>query len=728
MKEIIFHKVGFENFCSYQERFEYEFKNQKILMIVGRNGTGKTTIFIALSFALYGETSKDLSVDDVVNNKSKKNCYVYTEFSCNDDMYKVERFVKYTKIGNSVNLFKNNELIAKGDKEVVKYIENLIGPYKLFTNTIFFAQNASSFFTDLKNAQQKEIFKRILQLDNYEKYYALADRELKNYVSIDNGMRDELMKLISKNETLNGNLKEVEDRKRIFNDNKKNKILEYNKQIENINIQINLLSGKKDAINLIEFDRDKSREALIKLKSKIDGIKTDKENETSKLLAEYNKKKSELDSRYKDKKMEIQVNTAALKAEADNIKTDYINKSSELNSKKLNISNIADKIKNLNIRILENQKRKDEILSTLSNTHEIKCYTCGQIITDENKINEIQLDLSNTLEEENRLNIELINLNEQESLFQAESSSLEYELKILTSVYNDKKIEIENTTNNAISNLDNLFNSSIKKLDEILKEKEKLLIDKYKTMSENDILEYNKLLQEYKINEESLNTIEKCNKEIILHENDIAKFTALINEVEKQEFDDSIKNSILLQIKDNNYNIKRIESEKDGICEQIKALEFWKKGFSMSGIPAMLIDEAIPFMNERVQFYLNKIGARYKVSFDTVKETKAGDLKEQININVFDTETLADSRSQLSSGQKRLIDIATIFTLRDLQSVNQGMSVNIILLDEVFDSLDDTNISAVSNLLREIIKNNVSINLISHRQIDNIEVDEILTL
>ena len=62
----------------------------------------------------------------------------------------------------------------------------------------------------------------------------------------------------------------------------------------------------------------------------------------------------------------------------------------KLNSKKLNISNIADKIKNLNIRILENQKRKDEILSTLSNTHEIKCYTCGQIITDENKINEIE--------------------------------------------------------------------------------------------------------------------------------------------------------------------------------------------------------------------------------------------------------------------------------------------------------------------------------------------------
>ena len=55
------------------------------------------------------------------------------------------------------------------------------------------------------------------------------------------------------------------------------------------------------------------------------------------------------------------------------------------------------------------------------------------------------------------------------------------------------------------------------------------------------------------------------------------------------------------------------------------------------------------------------------------------------------------------------------------------MTTNILLLDEIFDSLDDQNIGYVSGLLRTLIKDK-SINIISHRHIDSIEADDIIRL
>jgi DNA repair exonuclease SbcCD ATPase subunit len=147
----------------------------------------------------------------------------------------------------------------------------------------------------------------------------------------------------------------------------------------------------------------------------------------------------------------------------------------------------------------------------------------------------------------------------------------------------------------------------------------------------------------------------------------------------------------------------------------------------MSGIPSMLIDEAIPFMNRRIMEYLDAIGGRYIVSFDTLGEIKSGEVRDKITIRVLDTVTKANMRKQLSGGQTRIVDIATILTLSDLQNIIQDTKTNIILLDEIFDSLDDKNIAYVSNLLRSLAKGR-STNIISHRAIDQIDCDEQLQL
>jgi DNA repair exonuclease SbcCD ATPase subunit len=139
----------------------------------------------------------------------------------------------------------------------------------------------------------------------------------------------------------------------------------------------------------------------------------------------------------------------------------------------------------------------------------------------------------------------------------------------------------------------------------------------------------------------------------------------------------------------------------------------------------MLIDDAIPFMNLTISNYLEKIGGRYVVSFDTQAETKAGEFRDKIAVRVLDTKTKANNRKKLSGGQVRLTDIATILTLCDLQNNVQDIKFNLLLFDEIFDSLDDENIGLISNLLRSLVSDK-SIYIISHRQIDSIEADEYL--
>jgi exonuclease SbcC len=171
-----------------------------------------------------------------------------------------------------------------------------------------------------------------------------------------------------------------------------------------------------------------------------------------------------------------------------------------------------------------------------------------------------------------------------------------------------------------------------------------------------------------------------------------------------------------------------MESDLKQTKEDVEIFEFWKAAFSPTGIPSMLIDEAIPFMNKKVSEYLDKLtNGRYVVSFDTLAETKKGEFRDKISVNVLDTHTRASSRIQLSGGQTRIIDIATILTLGDLQSNIQNVKFNILLFDEIFDSLDEENIGFVSKVLSNM-KFGKSIYLISHRHEDQLEADEVLTL
>ena len=94
-----------------------------------RNGTGKTTIINALSYALYGQALTNIKKDNLINKTNGKNMLISLEFLINGCDYRVERGRK----PNILKFYVNNEEQAAEDnaqgdsRETQDAIENLLG-------------------------------------------------------------------------------------------------------------------------------------------------------------------------------------------------------------------------------------------------------------------------------------------------------------------------------------------------------------------------------------------------------------------------------------------------------------------------------------------------------------------------------------------------------------------------------------------------------------------------
>jgi hypothetical protein len=201
-----------------------------------------------------------------------------------------------------------------------------------------------------------------------------------------------------------------------------------------------------------------------------------------------------------------------------------------------------------------------------------------------------------------------------------------------------------------------------------------------------------------------------------------------IIECQNFRYDDTQIQKLIFDISDNEVTLKKFEDLKKGIQKEIKILEFWKEAFSDTGIKSMLIDMAIPFMNQSVAEALDKVAPGvFTVSFDTLKMTKSGDIKDKFNVNVLHNIKGTDSHKMLSGGEKRLVDLCCMEALRSLAERLYDKKFHNTFLDEVLDSLDDDSCSAFGQALK-LLSAGKNITLIAHKAAENVEPDRVFTL
>ena len=129
-----------------------------------RNGTGKTTIINALSYALYGNALSNIRKDNLVNKTNGKNMLVSLDFSVGSQDYRIERGRK----PNVLKFYVNHEAQAATDeaqgenKETQEAIERVMGMSHDMFKHVLALNTYTEPFLSLKANDQRAIIEQLL--------------------------------------------------------------------------------------------------------------------------------------------------------------------------------------------------------------------------------------------------------------------------------------------------------------------------------------------------------------------------------------------------------------------------------------------------------------------------------------------------------------------------------------------------------------------------------------
>ena len=154
---------------------------------------------------------------------------------------------------------------------------------------------------------------------------------------------------------------------------------------------------------------------------------------------------------------------------------------------------------------------------------------------------------------------------------------------------------------------------------------------------------------------------------------------------------------------------KKVSKGLKEIEDRMEVYQFWLKDvFAVNGLKAYIFKAVLDELNQYTEQYGNKLGCSIRFSLDLEKTSAPFSaictLGNMVNKDY----------KEFSGGQKQRLDIVLMFAMHDLLS--SSVDMNILIMDEVFEGLDEHGESDVFELILEKAKGR-SVYVISHSQI-----------
>lgn len=162
---ILFRTLRWKNLLSTGNYFtEIKLNNQNNTLVVGDNGSGKSTMLDALCFALFGKAFRNINKPNLVNSINNKDCVVEVEFDTNNKSYKIVRGIK----PNLFEIYCNGELVdqSAASKDYQEYLERFILKlnYKSFTQIVILGSASFTPFMQLSASDRRAIIEDLLDI------------------------------------------------------------------------------------------------------------------------------------------------------------------------------------------------------------------------------------------------------------------------------------------------------------------------------------------------------------------------------------------------------------------------------------------------------------------------------------------------------------------------------------------------------------------------------------
>ena len=226
---------------------------------------------------------------------------------------------------------------------------------------------------------------------------------------------------------------------------------------------------------------------------------------------------------------------------------------------------------------------------------------------------------------------------------------------------------------------------------------------------------FNDLEESIKTEQDRERQFKKLSKEITKLNHDISQNNTHIslNQRQIRELESEIQ-TITKQFKDRNIENEKLEEFKSSLNTTIDELsvkrqDIYHYDFAYSllkddGVKTKIIKKYLPYINAQVNRYLQMMD--FYINF-TLDEEFSETVKSPIHEDF--------SYSSFSEGEKMRIDLALLFTWREVARVKNSVNTNLLIMDEVFDSsLDGFGTDEFLKIIKFVIRD-ANIFVISHK-------------
>lgn len=177
---ITLEKVRYKNLLSVGNTFtEIELNKNPTTLIVGKNGSSKSTIIESITFALFKKAYRPINLPQLINSINEKDCLVELEFSTNSTKWMVRRGLK----PNIFEIYREGQLLEQDASAVdqQKWFEQnvLKMNYKTFIQIVILGSGNYVPFMQLPLASRREIIEDLLDIRIFSSMNVVLKEKLK---------------------------------------------------------------------------------------------------------------------------------------------------------------------------------------------------------------------------------------------------------------------------------------------------------------------------------------------------------------------------------------------------------------------------------------------------------------------------------------------------------------------------------------------------------------------
>lgn len=155
---------------------------------------------------------------------------------------------------------------------------------------------------------------------------------------------------------------------------------------------------------------------------------------------------------------------------------------------------------------------------------------------------------------------------------------------------------------------------------------------------------------------------------------------------------------------------------------QLQSIEEWIINFK--NFKSFLANQSIKNIEDYTNLYLQQMGTNLSIKIDGYRMLASKKLKEEINVSVLRNGLEDASYGTFSGGERARIDVAVILAIQRLINLNScSNGLDLLILDEIMDSLDELGIELIINGLRAVEK---TVLMVSQIQINSLEENTLI--